>query len=174
MFVFCVDDDDFHRGKIQKVIEQACQEKGIQNCEIVPCTDGQDFLTKVASRSPRLVTLDINMPNMDGLSTLVRYRHQNPGAQILMVTSENVSVVARLGTSHHANVDENKKQALLASVINRVKSGQTEPGKISSVLEAVASLGMDPLQVAKANGASDILKKPFDVDAASKVVTRYL
>ncbi|MBF0277777.1 MAG: response regulator [SAR324 cluster bacterium] len=173
MEVFCVDDTEFHLGKITKVIEQACAAKGISDCEIVQCCDGKDFLNKVSGKLPVLVTLDINMPNMDGLSTLVRYRHLNPAAKILMVSSENEAVVQRLASEHH-KVDEKKKQMLLSSVISRVKSGEVVPGKINSVLEAVASLGMDPLKVARENGASDIVKKPFDVEKAVFTVTRYL
>lgn len=174
VIVYCVDDDAFHLGKIQKVVEKACGLKGINDFEVIGCKDGYDFLAKVPQKKPKLITLDINMPNFDGLSTLVRYKVLNPSATILMVSSENEAVVQRLTSKHHTNVDPQKKQALLKSVIDRVKTGNKEPGKINSVLEAVSSLGLDPLSVAMKNGAREILQKPFDVDQASTIIARYL
>lgn len=174
MDVFCVDDNELHLEKIQKAVEKACEMKKISDCNIILCKDGQELLTKSSGKSPQLVTLDINMPNVDGLSALIRFKKAVPGSSVIMVSSENEAVVTRLTGKHNTNLDPQKKEALLTNVINRVRSGIVEPGKINSVLEAVSNLGMDPLKVALSNGAREILIKPYDMDAAAQTVSKYL
>ncbi|NRB40209.1 MAG: response regulator [Pseudomonadales bacterium] len=171
MNVFCVDDDDFHRSKIRQCVEKACTIKGIDDCVIIECADGDEFLEKVKAKVPSLITLDITMPKKDGLSTLVRYRHLNPSVKILIVSSENARVVRRLSTKKYFSTDESKKQELLAKVIERVKTDNIEPGKLNSVLEAVSNLGLDPIQVAKECGATGFLRKPYDMDSTANDIS---
>ncbi|PCJ11580.1 MAG: hypothetical protein COB04_18895 [Gammaproteobacteria bacterium] len=174
MHVFCVDDDDFHRGKIQEVVSQSCELKGISDCTIIGCCDGDDFLKKVDGITPKFITLDINMPNKDGLSTLVRYKKLNPSVPIYMASSENESVVKRLHTKKRDDIDPAKKEQLLSKVVDRVKNGVHEPDKLNSVLEAVANLGMDPIAVAKSYGANGFIIKPFDRDQTAEILARLL
>lgn len=174
MHVFCVDDDDFHREKIINVVRKALSLKGITDCEVVGCVDGVDFLQKVQGHTPKFVTLDINMPNKDGLSTLVRYKQVAPTVPVIMASSENDKVVKRLSTDRHFSADPAKKEQLLSKVIDRVKNDQIEEGKLNSVLEAVANLGMDPITVAKNNGAKGFLKKPFEEEKTAEILTRFL
>lgn len=174
MYIFCVDDDDFHRSKIQTVIEKACIIKGVSDAEVIGCVDGNDFLEKVQGKTPQFVTMDINMPNKDGLSALVRYHKLSPSVPVIMASSENDKVVKRLSTDRHFSVDDDKKEKLLSKVIERVSNDTVDPGKLNSVLEAVANLGMDPITVAKTCGAKGFLKKPFDEDKTADILTRFL
>ncbi|NRB40780.1 MAG: response regulator [Pseudomonadales bacterium] len=174
MHIFCVDDDDFHREKIINVVRKALVLKGVSDCEVVGCVDGDDFLNKVQGTTPAFVTMDINMPNKDGLSALIRYKHLAPSVPVIMASSENDKVVKRLSTDRHFSADPEKKEQLLSKVIERVRNDQMEEGKLNSVLEAVANLGMDPMTVAKNNGAKGFLKKPFEEDKTAEILTRFL
>ncbi|PCK06027.1 MAG: hypothetical protein COA42_17595 [Alteromonadaceae bacterium] len=176
MYVFCVDDVDGHREKIQEVIESACAKKGITDCTIIGCCDGVDFLKKVEGKTPQFVTMDLNMPNMDGLSALVRYKRLKPSVPVIIASSENESVVGRLNKpgKTFTIVDPEKQKELLAKVIDRVSKGIVEPKKMNSVLEAVANLRMDPIAVARSCGAKGILVKPYDRDKTAEILARFL
>lgn len=174
MHIFCVDDDPFHRSKSKKIVETACQIRGITDYEIIECSDGKDFLQKTIGKSPRLVLLDINMPNMDGLSALVRAKVLYPQAIFMMASSENEQVISRHSSTHHDGISPEKQKELIAKVVDRVRSGVQEAGKINSVLEAISQLGADPIPIAKQQGAVEFLQKPYDLDVSSKIIAKYL
>ena len=57
--------------------------------EITVCgtaKDGQDCLAKVAQLQPDIITLDVEMPRMDGLATLKELMRTSP-LPVLMVSS---------------------------------------------------------------------------------------
>ena len=56
--------------------------------EVEEAADGLDALTKVNAVKPDLILLDWNMPNMDGLTFVQKYRAQGGKALIVMVTTE--------------------------------------------------------------------------------------
>lgn len=63
--VLVVDDSAFSRRTITKMLE------GIRNIEVVGyATNGEDGIQKVVSLKPDLVTLDLEMPKMDGFTLL--------------------------------------------------------------------------------------------------------
>ncbi|HEX7379300.1 MAG TPA: response regulator [Pirellulales bacterium] len=49
--------------------------------------DGQEGLDRHRELSPDLTTLDIVMPNLDGVSALRRIKEENPAAQVVMVSA---------------------------------------------------------------------------------------
>lgn len=49
--------------------------------------DGEEGLRKVAEFSPDLVTLDVEMPVMNGLAALTRLRERHPSVKVVMVSS---------------------------------------------------------------------------------------
>jgi 3-oxoacyl-(acyl-carrier-protein) synthase III len=55
---------------------------------VVEATDGLDAITKVGAVLPDLILLDWNMPNMDGLTFVQKYRAQGGKALVVMVTTE--------------------------------------------------------------------------------------
>lgn len=177
MNIFCVDDSHLHVKKMKEVVENACRSREISSYRLIECSDAAQLMEKTRHYPPFLVTMDINMPNMDGLTALIKLRHLYPKCIIVMVSSESKTIVKRLctvDTKKHYDADEEKKQEMLNRVIKRVKTGINEPGKINSVLEACACLGLDPVAIAASNGASAFISKPFDIDKASEKISHLL
>lgn len=177
MNIFCVDDVKFHRQRSKELVEQVCSEKNLSSVTIFECKNGAELIDQAKDHPPSLVMMDINMPEMDGLSALVKFRSLYPGysTKIVMVSSENKKTTGRLASTNKAIPNDiNKKKDLLNKVIERVKSGNNEPGKINSVLEACANLDMDPVEVAKDNGANGFISKPFDAQPTSEKLAKFL
>ena len=79
--VLVVDDSTFMRSAIVALLEK--------DPEITVCgtaKDGQDCLAKVAQLQPDIITLDVEMPRMDGLATLKELMRTSP-LPVLMVSS---------------------------------------------------------------------------------------
>lgn len=49
--------------------------------------DGQEGLARYRELAPDLTTLDIVMPNLDGVSVLRQIKEQDPGAKVVMVSA---------------------------------------------------------------------------------------
>lgn len=79
--VLVVDDSPFMRKSLQKMLEEA------PDIQVVgTARDGLDALEKVEEFDPDLVTLDIEMPRMDGLTALKKIMATSP-RPVLMVSS---------------------------------------------------------------------------------------
>lgn len=79
--VLVVDDSPFMRKSLQKMLEEAPDIQVVGSAR-----DGLDALEKVAELDPDLVTLDIEMPRMDGLTALKKIMADSP-RPVLMVSS---------------------------------------------------------------------------------------
>lgn len=174
MKVYCVDDSAMHLSRIKKVIEAAALTKGIAQPDIVELNNGSQLLQELQKDKPMLITLDINMPVLDGLSALVKLRHDKFHCKVVMVSSETELMVKRLAKTRRFDAEEEKKIEMLGKVVSRVQLGQEEEGKINSVLEACASLGLDPIDVASRYGANGFIQKPFEIDEAAQELLKYL
>lgn len=79
--VLVVDDSAFMRLTIKQMLEQA------PDIEVVDVArDGQEGVEKAIALQPDVVTLDINMPRMDGLTAL-HHITSNTRARVLMISS---------------------------------------------------------------------------------------
>ena len=81
MKVLVVDDSFLIRLQLQKFFEE---EMGF---EVITAEDGDDALYSFKEDNPDLVTLDITMPQKDGLQVLREIMEMDPKAKIIMISA---------------------------------------------------------------------------------------
>jgi two-component system chemotaxis response regulator CheY len=80
--VLIVDDDPFVRRLIATTLED------VAGFELRQAADGEQALEAAAAAIPAIVFLDIDMPNLDGISTCRALRERHGGApHIVMLTA---------------------------------------------------------------------------------------
>jgi two-component system chemotaxis response regulator CheY len=82
MKILLVDDSKTMRNIQKSVLIQ------LGYTEIEEACDGVDALSKIGAFKPELLLVDWNMPNMDGLTFVKRFRQNNRTTPIIMVTTE--------------------------------------------------------------------------------------
>ncbi len=79
--VIIIDDSKTSRSVLRNILEE-------HNYEIVAeAENGEEGLEKYQELKPDFVTLDITMPVMDGIETLVKIKEFDPAAKVIMVTA---------------------------------------------------------------------------------------
>jgi two-component system chemotaxis response regulator CheY len=81
--VLIVDDALIMRKRIRQIAEEAGWQIAGE------ATDGLEALELYEKEKPDLVTMDIVMPNLDGVSALQQLMQQDPDARIVMVSAVN-------------------------------------------------------------------------------------
>ena len=94
--VLIVDDQRSIRAMLNAMIAQLGGEV------VGEAQDGEEAVTKYIELQPDLVLMDINMPKMDGVEALKRINASNPGALVIMLTSQNTAEVVRECLRHGA------------------------------------------------------------------------
>ena len=79
--IMIVDDAMFMRNKIKKILEDC----GFD--DIVDCSDGREAVETYKTFLPDLVTMDIVMPDMDGITALNLIKSYDPEARVVMITA---------------------------------------------------------------------------------------
>ncbi|MGD8191386.1 response regulator [Brevibacillus ginsengisoli] len=79
--ILIVDDSVVVRGYIKVVLERAGHEI------LAEAVSGQDAYQKYTILQPDLVTMDINMPEMNGIDTVKMILDKDPKAKIIMVST---------------------------------------------------------------------------------------
>jgi two-component system chemotaxis response regulator CheY len=80
--VLIVDDSRLSRLMIRAFIAQAHPD-----WTIIEASNGQEALEKTATQTVDLITIDLNMPGMDGLTLATQLKHNHPTACITLVTA---------------------------------------------------------------------------------------
>lgn len=80
MKLLIVDDDT----NIQRLYKEELEEEGY---DIVIASTGKDALEMFERENPDIVTLDILMPDIDGISLLRKMKEQRPNIPIIMSTA---------------------------------------------------------------------------------------
>ncbi|MEC9374493.1 MAG: response regulator [Planctomycetota bacterium] len=83
MRILLVDDSKTMRKIQRSVLTQ------LGHTDIEEATDGQDALSKVGAFQPNLLLVDWNMPTMDGLTFVKKFRESDKTTPIIMVTTES-------------------------------------------------------------------------------------
>jgi two-component system chemotaxis response regulator CheY len=81
--VLVVDDALIMRKRIRDIAEEAGWEVAGE------AKDGEEAVALFRQKRPDLVTLDIVMPNLDGVSALKQMMHEDPQARVVMVSAVN-------------------------------------------------------------------------------------
>lgn len=82
-----VDDSKAMRMLVRRALKQA----GFGDYDIDEAANGNEALTKIRERTPRLVLSDWNMPDMSGYELLTRLRQANIGVAFGMITTEGTA-----------------------------------------------------------------------------------
>src|SRR5262249_26085195 len=88
--ILVVDDEPASRYGIKKALSQF-------RSNFVEASTGKEALEKIVQFAPHVVILDINLPEMDGLSVLAEVKKQNSRSLIIIITaygSEKLAVEA--------------------------------------------------------------------------------
>lgn len=94
-----VDDSPYIQKELTKILER-------HGCEVVAtASNGLEGVKKYKELKPDLVTLDLVMPQMGGLQTLVLLKKIDPGATVIMVSSmsgkDKIVECAKAGARHY-------------------------------------------------------------------------
>lgn len=79
--VMVVDDSVFMRFKLKQILEDSGYKVTAE------AQSGSEAIEKYSALKPNLVTMDIIMPTMDGVSALRAIRQVDPSARVIMVSS---------------------------------------------------------------------------------------
>lgn len=79
--ILIIDDSAMSRKKIRKILETG------SHLIVGEAQDGREGLQKYKKLSPDLVTLDITMPNMNGLECLKEILAYNSDAKVIIISS---------------------------------------------------------------------------------------
>jgi DNA-binding response OmpR family regulator len=74
-------DDDLH---IQRLYKEEFQDDGY---EVVVASNGKEALEMFEKENPDIVTLDILLPDMDGIHILRQIKEKNPKIPVIMSTA---------------------------------------------------------------------------------------
>lgn len=117
-----------------------------QSYEVIEAATGTDGLLKAASRAPRMVLLDLGLPDMDGIEVLRRIRAQGdvPIIVITVRNDEHNQVVALDSGANDYITKPVREAAFLARVRAVLRS--VEPHRKESAVSVAGALRIDPTQ----------------------------
>ena len=89
---------------------------------VVEAGDGCEMLSMYEQEHPDLVTLDITMPNMDGLQAVKALKEKHPDAKVIMVSAMG------------------QQAMVLEAIQNGAKDFIVKPFKENQIIEAVSRI----------------------------------
>jgi len=113
--ILIVDDASFMRGSLKFIVE------GAGHSVVGMAKDGQEALELTRELKPDIVTLDILMGGMDGLSALEAIKKDSSGIKVIMVTAlgqeEKQEEAFKLGASGYI-----RKPFKQTEIVDEIKS----------------------------------------------------
>lgn len=98
---------------------------------VAEADDGESALAAWRDHQPDVMLLDLSMPGIDGIETLLRLRREFPGARVLMLTSSEAPEDVRHAIEAGARgyVTKTIRRAELVAAIREVHAGREVIGK---------------------------------------------
>jgi two-component system KDP operon response regulator KdpE len=117
-----------------------------QSYEVIEAATGTDGLLKLASRMPRIVLLDLGLPDMDGVEVARKIREQSDVPIIVIsVRGDEKNQVMALDSGANDYITKPVREgAFLARVRAVLRS--TDPNRRESAAFVVGGLRIDPTQ----------------------------
>jgi two-component system, NtrC family, response regulator HydG len=106
-----------------------------EGCEVITADSGEEALLLSRERSCPIALIDIKLPVMNGLETLLRLKEINPGVTAVMITG------------YREEMKETIDQALSAAAVTCLY----KPFDPMKALELIQQLGAKPLRAGKQN-----------------------
>ena len=153
--VMLVDDSAVIRGMLTRIIETEPQLHVVSSA-----SDGQKALTVLRARPVDVVVLDLEMPNMDGLTALPKLKETQPSVKIIIVSSltrENAEIAMkamRLGAEDYLSKPNTTSEmtsitAFRRDVVNKIKALGGYALEIDNLVESDAEFAVKNLDVPK-------------------------
>ena len=122
--VLVVDDSDVIRELIAINLE-------LEGFEVFTAIDGQDALDRVAAIRPHVMTIDVRMPRLDGIS-LVQTLRRDPSTahiRVVMVTASAQEAEVRRGEAAGVDAYLTKpfEPDVLVGIVRDLAAGQSDP-----------------------------------------------
>jgi two-component system response regulator EvgA len=80
--------------------------------QVQEASNGHEAIAAIQASPPDLVILDLDLPKLNGLTLIPRFRQMHPGIRILVVSGQDAAVYAARAKSLGANGFINKTQSL--------------------------------------------------------------
>jgi DNA-binding NarL/FixJ family response regulator len=121
MQILIVDDHPVVRAGLRRLL---ATEPG---CEIREAADGREALRLFKACRPAVVVLDLNLPGIGGLETIVRLRSADPGARVLVLSMHDdpIHVTRALRAGAAGYVSKSAAPEEIITAVRRVASGKT-------------------------------------------------
>ena len=163
--VLVVDDSAFNRRTIVKMLES------LPNVEVIGyACDGEEGLRKVIDLSPDLITLDLEMPRMDGF-TLLRIVMQKQPTPIIVVSSrsddEDVFKALDLGAVEFVPKPSSKVSPVLMDIREELlaKVQEVTSANLKNVMAHTSNITQSPerapKRAARLSTITDAVRKDF-------------
>ncbi|GAB2697506.1 response regulator transcription factor [Aliiglaciecola sp. 3_MG-2023] len=147
--ILVADDHPLFRYAITDFVE-----RNIADTTTITCTDLEEALVQ-AEENPNidLVLLDLNMPGMDGLNGIVRFRNLYPEIPIVIVSAEEDKSIVLQSFTYGAVgfITKSSSCEQIVAAIEQVLSGQVylppdiiRNGSVSSPKKDIATQQIDP------------------------------
>jgi CheY-like chemotaxis protein len=121
MRILIVDDSAFARGRIARVLTAAGH-------EAIQATGGQHALRLIAETLPDAVTVDLLMPEMDGLDLITRLHAAHPSLPLIVVSADIQEATQRevLAAGAYAFVSKAGRIAVLLDLLAELPGASAE------------------------------------------------
>jgi len=151
---------------------------------VAQCTSGSDAIEKFRSHRPDVTLMDLRLPDMSGIDTMMAIRAEFPEARIIMLTTfeGDMEIQRALAAGAQGYMLKTMPPKDLVAVIRQVHAGKKRiPSEVAARLadhlgeENLTAREIEVLgKVAQGNRNRDIAEQLFIVEVTVKVHIRHI